>query len=61
MKRTVLAVGMTRLCEPTHGEWCSACALPSGIVVTYAMTINGHPSSIETFGWCADCERTWRP
>jgi hypothetical protein len=57
----VLTVDMVRLAEPRRGEWCARCALPSAIVVTYGLTIGGRPASVETFAWCADCERTWRP
>lgn len=62
MPRTpVLLVNMVRLDEPRHGEWCPRCALPSAIVITYGLELNSRPASVETFAWCADCERTWRP
>lgn len=57
----VLLVNMVRLDEPRRGEWCPRCALPSAVVLTYGLEINAQPASVETFAWCVDCERTWRP
>ncbi len=58
---TILTVAMVRLDEPRRGEWCPRCALPSAVVLTYGLELNGRPTSVETFAWCGDCERTWRP
>lgn len=41
--------------EPATGVWCPACALPSGITLTWALTINGKPAGVIRRGVCHDC------
>lgn len=60
MTDRVLTVRLTPMGDPTPGVWCGPCALPSAMTLPVGLSIGGSLSLV-TFGWCSECERTWRP
>jgi hypothetical protein len=41
--------------DPELGLWCTGCALPSGVGVSFLLVINSAPYGIARRGVCLEC------